>query len=109
MKPNPLKETEPIMGKAGKPNDGEREFETLKDESSAALNILTVGNNTDFAKSMQAMMLQTVATSNLAFQNAVSTMDMVAKQAIRHADIAIDCTWDPGPGEESLKPDTAGD
>lgn len=88
-----------------KPNEGEREFETLKDESSAALNILSVGNNVDFGKSMQAMMLQTVATANLAFQNAVATIDMVAKQAVRHADIAVDCTWDPGPGEESLAPD----
>ena len=29
--------------------------------------------------------------------------NLITKQCIRHNDIAIDCTWDPGPGEESLK------
>jgi hypothetical protein len=31
--------------------------------------------------------------------------DALMKQHLAHRDIATDCTWDPGPGEESLQAD----
>jgi len=43
--------------------------------------------------------------SELAIANAVNNSDALMKQHLAHRDIATDCTWDPGPGEESLKPD----
>jgi hypothetical protein len=33
----------------------------------------------------------------------LTNSDLITKQCIRHNDVAIDCTWDPGPGEESLQ------
>lgn len=35
------------------------------------------------------------AVANQALQNAVETANMVAKQAVRHGDIAIDAQWNP--------------
>jgi len=39
----------------------------------------------------------------LATKQFLTNNDLITKQCIRHNDVAIDCTWDPGPGEESLK------
>lgn len=50
-------------------------------------------------------MQNAIETANLAGKQLLTNSDLIAKQCIRHNDIAIDCTWDPGPGEESLKPD----
>lgn len=36
-------------------------------------------------------------------QNCIESANMVAKQAIRHGDLAIDAQWVPGPGEENVK------
>jgi len=41
--------------------------------------------------------------ANQALQNAVETANMVSKQAIRHADLAVDCQWNPDPGEDTTK------
>ena len=46
-----------------------------------------------------------LTTQNMLAKNAVVNVDLITKQCIRHNDVAIDCTWDPGPGEESLKQD----
>jgi hypothetical protein len=40
--------------------------------------------------------------ANQALQNAVETANMVSKQAIRHTDIAVDCQWNPDPGENKM-------
>jgi len=37
--------------------------------------------------------------------NLVTNCNLTNKQAVAHRDVAIDSTWDPGPGEESLKED----
>ena len=44
-----------------------------------------------------------LTTQDMLAKNAVVNVDLITKQCIRHNDIAIDCIWDPGPGEESLK------
>ena len=46
-----------------------------------------------------------LTTQDMLAKNAVVNVDLITKQCIRHNDVAIDCTWDPGPGEESLKPE----
>lgn len=40
--------------------------------------------------------------AELALANAITNSDALMKQHLAHRDIATDCTWDPGPGEESL-------
>lgn len=50
-------------------------------------------------------MQNAIETANICAKQALTNNDLITKQCIRHNDIAIDCTWDPGPGEESLKPD----
>ena len=48
-------------------------------------------------------MQNAVETANMCAKQALTNCDLITKQCIRHNDIAMDCTWDPGPGEESLK------
>ena len=52
---------------------------------------------------VQALQNAVVVANKLAM-NSAETDNMIAKQAIAHRDIAIDSTWVPGPGEESIKP-----
>jgi len=58
---------------------------------------------------IQALVTQSmqnaIETANLCAKQTLTNNDLITKQCIRHNDIAIDCTWDPGPGEESLKSD----
>lgn len=106
----------------GRPNKGEREFEVGMDEyfkthseMAAGMIFANVKRTYDeyqdlalasarraqnFYDNLNALTIQTM-------QNAIENANLAAKQAIRHGDIAIDCQWDPGPGEESLKADTA--
>lgn len=94
----------------GKPNKGEREFEIGMDEAWKANIKRTYDEYQDmalqssrraqnFQDNLQALTIQFMQTSMV-------NIDLATKQAIRHADIAIDCQWDPGPGEESLKAET---
>jgi len=56
---------------------------------------------------IQALVTQSmqnaIETANLCAKQTLTNNDLITKQCIRHNDVAIDCTWDPGPGEESLK------
>ena len=58
---------------------------------------------------IQALVTQSmqnaIETANLCAKQTLTNNDLITKQCIRHNDVAIDCTWDPGPGEESLKSD----
>ena len=103
------------MHQAATPNQAEREFETGTDESFKNANAtgsathnenqrVTYANikrtydvyqDLDIQAARQALTEQTrlnqIATQ--ALQNAVETANMVAKQSVRHADIAADALW----------------
>ena len=82
-----------------------RTYDELQQESLETIRFcrrVADNNQTILNQAMQ----NAVETSNLAAKQLLTNSDLIAKQCIRHNDIAIDCTWDPGPGEESLK-DTA--
>lgn len=94
------------MPKAATPNQGEREFETGSDEFFKAHSELTAANakrtydayqDLDLGAARRAQLqfdqIQNVALQ--ALQNSVETANMVAKQAVRHAEIAIDNQWNP--------------
>jgi len=86
----------------------EREFETGKDESWFAninrtydeyleLGTESIKRNRSYIDKVLSDAQQhdnaRQATANLALQNAVDTANMVNKQALRHAEIAIDRQW----------------
>jgi hypothetical protein len=48
-------------------------------------------------------MQNAIENANMIAKQFMTNNDLITKQCIRHNDVAIDCTWDPGPGEESLK------
>ena len=92
------------MPEVATPNQGEREFETGSDEFFKAHSELTAANakrtydayqDLDLASARRSQLqfdqLQNVALQ--ALQNSVETSNMVAKQAIRHADVAADALW----------------
>lgn len=96
------------MGSKSGPNKGEREFETMSDEFFKAGSENMYNNMKRTYDEYQGVQLdQTRALNNIAIQalqNAVSvaqkvannsaeTDNMVAKQAVRHSDIAIDRQW----------------
>jgi len=66
--------------------DQERGFEVLGDECIKKLNIDTLSRSQNTYDAVQNISVQ-------ALQNAVETANMVAKQAVRHGDIAIDRQW----------------
>lgn len=79
------------------PRPAEREFETGKDEAAAATNIAEANQSQDYdatLKNIAAQALQNAVTvANRIAQNGSETDNMVAKQAVRHGDIAIDRQW----------------
>jgi hypothetical protein len=92
------------MPEVATPNQGEREFETGSDEFFKAHSELTAANakrtydvyqDLDLVAARRSQLqfdqLQNVALQ--ALQNSVETSNMVAKQAIRHADVAADALW----------------
>ena len=91
---------------------GEREFEVGKDEAWFA-NIKRTydeyqGMSLQHARNLDNIALQAiqnaVTVANKLAMNSAETDNMIAKQAVAHRDIAIDCEWVPGPGEENIKP-----
>lgn len=112
------------MPEVATPNQAEREFETGTDEffkhqsqvNAGAANVLFANikrtydeyqheslesirrNRTVVDKLVsdaQQFDNQRQVIANQALQNAVETANIVAKQAVRHADIAIDAQWNP--------------
>lgn len=99
-----MKEHEEEKGKVM--NKGEREFETGSDEFFKAHSELTAANEKRTYDAYQDLDLQSARRTQLQFdqlqnvalqalQNSVESANMVAKQAIRHSDIAIDNQWNP--------------
>jgi len=102
------------MPEVATPNQGEREFETGTDEFFKAHSELTAANakrtydayhDLDLVLARRSQLqfdqLQNVALQ--ALQNSVETSNMVAKQAVRHADVAADALW-----TDELNPVTRG-
>lgn len=103
--------------KKSKVDDGtqtERSFETMADEffKTGSMNMynnmkLTYDSTLTHITGLNNIALQAlqnaVVVANKIAMNSAETDNIVAKQAIAHRDIATDATWDPGPGEESLK------
>jgi hypothetical protein len=92
------------MPEVDTPNNGEREFETGTDEFFKAHSELTAANTKRTYDAYQDLDLLIARRSQLQFdqiqnvalqalQNSVETANMVAKQAIRHADVAADALW----------------
>ncbi len=103
------------MPEVATPNQGEREFETGTDESFKNANAtggaahnenqrVTYANikrtydvyqDLDIQAARQSLVEQTRLNhiASQALQNAVETANMVAKQSIRHADVAADALW----------------
>ena len=89
----------------------EREFEVGKDEAWFAKIDRTYEEYLDiglkYARDSQGISIQilqnAIAFSNRLLHNSVTADHIATLQALGHRDIAVDCTWDPGPGEESLK------
>ena len=92
----------------GYPNKGEREFETGKDEAWFAnvkrtydeyqeVSLESIKRNRAYVDKVlsdaQQYDNQRQAIANQALQNAVETANLTGKQAVRHADIAIDRQW----------------
>ena len=101
------------------PNAGEREFETGKDESWASSqhsqneawfanvkrtydeflqeSLESIRSNRSYVAKMasdaQQFDNQRQVIANQSLQNAVETANMVGKQTVRHADIAVDRQW----------------
>jgi len=97
------------------PFDAERGYEVGMDEffKGAQANLYNNMKLTYDATLTQFMSLNNIALQALqnavqvahrVANNGVETDNMIAKQAVAHRDVAVDATWDPGPGEESLKP-----
>ena len=102
------------MPEVDTPNNGEREFETGTDEFFKAHSELTAANTKRTYDAYQDLDLLIARRSQLQFdqiqnvalqalQNSVETANMVAKQAIRHADVAADALW-----TDELNPVTRG-
>ncbi len=102
------------MPEVATPNQGEREFETGSDEFFKAHSELTAANAKRTYDAYQDLDLVAARRSQLQFdqlqnialqalQNSVETSNMVAKQAIRHADVAADALW-----TDELNPVTRG-
>ena len=102
------------MPEVATPNQGEREFETGSDEFFKAHSELTAANTKRTYDAYQDLDLLIARRSQLQFdqiqnvalqalQNAVETSNMVAKQAVRHADVAADALW-----TDELNPVTRG-
>ena len=113
------------MPDVGKPNQGEREFETGTDEffkgqSEAQSGLLFLNHKRLFDEMLQEsletsrqqrtlfnkMMADSQMLSNQLMQNAIGvthkvseqsaeTANMVGKQAVRHSDVAADNQWNP--------------
>ncbi len=66
--------------------DQERAFEVGFDEAVKKLQIDTMARSQTAFDSVHAVCLQ-------ALQNSVETANMVSKQAVRHADLAVDRQW----------------
>lgn len=89
-----------INGMAGanvKRTYDEYQNESLADSRQNRVNLTQLN-----ALSVQSIQ-NALTTQDLLAKNAAVNVDLITKQCIRHNDIAIDCIWDPGPGEESLK------
>jgi len=102
------------MPEVATPNQGEREFETGTDEFFKAHSELTAANAKRTYDAYQDLDLVLARRSQLQFdqlqnvalqalQNSVETSNMVAKQAVRHADVAADALW-----TDELNPVTRG-
>lgn len=102
------------MPEVATPNQGEREFETGVDEFFKAHSELTAANAKRTYDAYQDLDLVLARRSQLQFdqlqnvalqalQNSVETSNMVAKQAVRHADVAADALW-----TDELNPVTRG-
>jgi hypothetical protein len=81
-----------------------RTYDEYQNESLNTARLVRKQMNDIHALTVQAMQ-NAIETSNMVAKQCITNGDLVTKQCIRHNDIAIDCTWDPGPGEESLKKD----
>ena len=81
----------------GKTNKGEREFETGMDEYFKTHAMLVATNAKRTYDEYQDLALTVARNMNSltvqVMQNAIETANMAAKQAVRHADIAIDRQW----------------
>jgi hypothetical protein len=102
------------MPEVATPNQGEREFETGTDEFFKSHSELTATNGKRTYDAYQDLDLVLARRSQLQFdqiqnialqalQNSVETANMVAKQAVRHADVAADALW-----TDELNPITRG-
>ena len=102
------------MPEVATPNQGEREFETGTDEFFKSHSELTATNSKRTYDAYQDLDLVLARRSQLQFdqiqnialqalQNSVETANMVAKQAVRHADVAADALW-----TDELNPITRG-
>lgn len=102
------------MPEVATPNQGEREFETGTDEFFKSHSELTATNSKRTYDAYQDLDLVLARRSQLQFdqiqnialqalQNSVETANMVAKQAVRHADVAADALW-----TDELNPVTRG-
>ena len=96
----------------------EREFEVGKDEAwfsnikrtydeyqhrgLQAIDIIQ-GHTAEVLASSRNHMNRMFVLSETAIANCITAQHELSNQHLAHRDIATDCTWDPGPGEESLK------
>jgi len=94
------------MNEGATPNKGEREFETGTDEFFKSHSELTAANEKRTYDAYQDLDLELARRSQIqseqiqniaaqALQNAVETANIVAKQTIRHQDLAADSFWNP--------------
>lgn len=107
------------VAEKGEPNGGEREFETGKDESWSSSqhsqneawfanvkrtydeyqqeSLETIRSQRNYALKVLSDAQQSDNTkqniANQALQNAVETANMIAKQSVRHGDLALDRQW----------------
>jgi hypothetical protein len=122
-----MADPKPSPKREGQTKHIEREFETMSDELFKLLSGVTGANvkrtydeyqETGLAgiRSAQAHAQEVLAISRghlarvqsyaeLGLAKAIENADALMKQHLAHRDIATDCTWDPGPGEESLQED----
>lgn len=92
----------------GHGDEGEREFEIGKDEAWFAnvkrtydeyqrVSLDNIARNDAYVQKVlsdaQADTIEKRNIANQALQNAVETSNMIGKQAVRHADLAIDRQW----------------
>lgn len=86
------------------PLNAKRTYDEYQNESLETFKLVRKQMNDVHNLTVQTMQ-NAIENANLAAKQFLTNADLITKQCVRHADVAIDCTWDPGPGEESLKKD----